>query len=697
MGLIHVVEQVTLVVLAAAFPVILGAVSQVAGAANVLLDGLGDLHAVFIGGVGVVHAAQAGGTQCCHAGVEQGLGLAVGLVLHDGLHAAGEVGAVQITVEHIAVTGVHVAHGHLGHHLVGGAGAHAGLIIVDGGSQGGSYALAGIVVGVQTDVEGVLALLQHIAAVAIAVEGSQIVSLEVDGHGLGLARFDEIGLLVADEDLCGLLQAGALDAAGLVGVVGGGHVQLHHLLAGLIAGVGDGDADGVGAVGLQVYLGGLHLLGESGVAQAVAEGVLDHLVIALCLAVLPLMVGEEVAVEEALCVGGLIEPVAHIDAFLVLIVAHVGGVAGGVLDGAHVGVLVVVVVVEGGHGGHIVSVGIHQTAGGVHVAGQDLGNAHKTGFAGMADPQAGVHAVRFLLDLAQLDHGGGVHQHDGLAKVLLAELQQVLLILAQLQVSGAGGGGAVAVIVHDGGSAFCAGPAEGDDGHTVVAVSHEFVLVPLVDFLGKFADLGVSAPVALAVVVLVLLVLGALEGDDLALAVVAVEIGSGVHVPVAAHGLFQPGPGLLVHIEILLGAQGRTLGLGAVEGFLHGVGVLVVLTAGGTGAAVDVVVGHGAQNGHLGALCQGQGVVLIPQQDRALCQHIGNEFPSLGQEGHFVQVQVSVGADRSGVAHITGQGGAEVVQQDVHQHSCHQQHGDDNDTRNQALVLFHVFRSFSDK
>ena len=692
MGLIDIVVEVALVILQTAFPVGFLAVGQIAGAANILLHGLGDLYTVFIGSIGIIHGTQGGSTKSRNTGSKQRLGLAVGLMLHDHFHAALKIRTVQVAIEHIAVTGIHVTHGNGGCSMIRAAGADTGLVVVVGGCQIGRHRITGIIVSIQTDVENVLALFQNISAGAIGIEGSQIIGGKVDGNGLRLTGFQQIGLLIADQNLCGLLQAGTLNTAVVIGIIGSLHIELNNLLARHLTGVGNRNGDGVSAMSLQFHIAGIHRVVKCGIAQTIAERILDHLVIAFCVAILPLMAGKIIAFKVSFCVSGLIETVADIDAFLVLIVAQVGRVAGRVHDIRHIGVLVVVVVVERGHGGHIISIGVNQSAGGVDITAQDLTDRNQTGFAGMADPQTCLNGIFFLFQLTQFNGRRGVDQDNGGLIVLCTESQQILLILAQLQVSGAGGSNAITVIIHNGGCAFRAGTAEGHDDHIVVAVFHEQVLIPLIDLTGEFTDLGVSTPVAAAVVVLILRILGALKCNDLATAIMTVVIFGGVHIASTADSHFQPCPSLVVDIQILLGADTVALGLGTFKGFDHSIGVLVVLTAGRAGTAVDVVVGHGTQNGDLAALGQRQGVVFIAQQDSAFCFHGGNQLPALSQKRHFIQVQLTVVHRHIGrTAHIAGKCLTVIDEQHVQDQGDHQQDSNDRDTGNDTLVPFHFF------
>src|SRR5699024_3738105 len=115
--------------------------------------------------------------------------------------------------------------------------------------------------------------LQHIAAVGLVVVGGHVLGGKGDGDGLAVAGLEQLGLVEAGQHHMGLFNA----AHG----VGSGVVDLDHVLAGHAAGVGYLHGHGDGAVGIRVVL---NLLGKGGVAQAVAEGVLDGGLVGLLVA-----------------------------------------------------------------------------------------------------------------------------------------------------------------------------------------------------------------------------------------------------------------------------------------------------------------------------------------------------------------------------------------------------------------------------
>ena len=170
----------------------------------------------------------------------------------------------------------------------GGLIARAGIALaVDDGFRHGIGPAVDQLVGIVHQLDLVVAGFQHVAAGPEGVEGGHVLRREGDGHGLGGAGLQQAGLPEARQHHVSLLDA----APG----VGGGVVDLHHVLAGHSAGIRDLHLHGDGAAAVGVALDALL---KAGVAQAVAEGVLHGAVV----------------VDEA--VGGrrLIVAVAHVDA-----------------------------------------------------------------------------------------------------------------------------------------------------------------------------------------------------------------------------------------------------------------------------------------------------------------------------------------------------------------------------------------------
>jgi len=384
----------------------------VADVLQVLLEQLGQGQLDGFGGQGAVpvRAAQPG-HGLLNALVQVGVG--AGQLVGDG--GAVFAGGIGSGVEGVLGPGVGQVGVAVGGHL-----AVGGLHGVALGSQNVVDSVVGIGGGGEVVVTGV----EDVGAGAVGVVGSNVAL--VDGHGqrLGSARLDHAGLAEADQRNGRLLDAVFLVVVG----VGALDIDLHGLFAGHVAGVGDLDGDGVGVIG--GIVADVHVADvEVGVAHAVAEGVSHDVAVGVVACVAG--AGDEVLV------AGLVVLVAHIDAFLV---DHVGLSLGG-----HIAALDIAFVGGGGevpHGGGaevVVAVGIDQAAGGVDLAGQDLGHGIDAGDAHVTDPQCGVDVVLVVLEEIDLQGVGGVDQQDGLfdGAVFLHlgnVLQHSLLVLVERQI-----------------------------------------------------------------------------------------------------------------------------------------------------------------------------------------------------------------------------------------------------------------------
>ena len=412
-------------------------------------------------------------------------------------------------------------------------------LVIDGGGGHGVLPLVDDLVGVAHQLNLIGAGLQHIAAVGLVVVGGHVLGGKGDGDGLAVTGLEQLGLVEAGQHHVGLFNA----AHG----VGGGVVDLDHVLTGHAAGVGHLHGHGDGAVGVRVVL---NFLGKGGVAQAVAEGVLDGGLVGLLVAQAGLVVDP----------AGLIEAVAHVDALGVL---HVVAL--------QVAVCKVACVPVGGGGGDVIGVGVSEAAGGVHHAGQGLAHGVHTGAAGAADPQGGVDAV--ILQEAQLHGVGGVDEHHhGLIALGLDQLQQVLFVLGEGEVAAAVVGVAVSGLVHVGGqvAALAADTGEHDHGHVGEVPG---LLEHLIGVLGG----------------------GHLSGG---------EVGAGVTAL-----LRTADAGIAVEVGQLL-VDGKA-GVGQALDQVH-VGGRVAGAA--AGAAVEGGDAGVAEQVDFGALLQGEGAVLVLQQ-----------------------------------------------------------------------------------
>ena len=528
-------------------------------------------------------------------------------------------------------------------------GGHAALVRALGGQD-----VVDGVMGVFAHGEVVIAVLQDVGLGVHVVVGGQILLLHRNGKVLGVTGGDEL-LVEAAQLHRGLLHL----VVDIILGVGGLEVDLHGVLAVHRAGI----------LHVHLHLEGIALLLdgevgvlEGGVAQAVAEGE-GHVGAIVILPGVAL-------VQHIVLIPRLVVAVAHVDA---LLVHHVVPVAladagvGVVLGGGHVviravGIGVRAEVLHGGGGVVVLEEGVHDAARGVHRAGQDVGHGGDAGHAHIADPQHRVDAV--VVHKVQLEGVGGVEQHhDLLEGALLLELLQVLqhldLLFAQAQVVAIGHIGLQLGQAAGQVRPLAAGPGQHHQGHVAV-------LGP-----GALQGIGILAPGHLIDAVLRLVAAG----------------GVGVHPLVAGAGVKLP----------LLGVDG-IVAEGPVDGGLEGDGVVRGHLA-GAGAAVQQVKAGLGEGGELGARGQGQGVVPVDQQGRALRLNVVAQLLFKGHEVVFVLViapeidfGVGVGDDLLGLGpqgHVDS-GGKGVGDGDGHD-AHHQQQGGDHceDGPQQAAFFLH--------
>ena len=218
---------------------------------------------------------------------------------------------------------------------------------------------------------------------------------------------------------------------------------MNHVLAGHVAGVGDGDGHGVSALRLVIGHGVQRLL-KRGVAQAIAEGVAHFLGVVPAVGAVEgpgRAVGTSGAHHRVL-ISGLVVLVAHVDAL------GIDNVIIDVLIAVDLVVLIEFIGVAPGHnalyaavdhrggGDGAGGVGIHRLAGGVDLTGQHICDGSAAVGAGHAGEQAGVHAVllqeaQFHLELRGEDHYD-LAEHTG--RFLVSQIgNQSLLIGGQVQ------------------------------------------------------------------------------------------------------------------------------------------------------------------------------------------------------------------------------------------------------------------------
>ena len=447
----------------------------------------------------------------------------------------------------------------------------------------GSKDVVDSVVRIGSSGEVVVTGIQNVGLGVVCVVGAQLALLHCDGHILGSAGSQHIGLGKAAQLCSGLLDAVCLIVVG----VGRLEVDLHGLLAGIgLAGVGDLQGDGEGVV----RLGHIEVaVSEGGVAVAVAEGIGNGggPVIVACLG----------SAHDHILVTGLEVAVAQIDAFLIDAVhaLHVCTLGQQVVL-CCVGVGLGVEVVHGRVCQIVVQVGVHQRAGGGHSAGEQLAHTVDTGLAHIADPHGGIDAVVLAADgrveEVHFQCVGAVDQDDdGLEGAVVLQclqvLQQLDLFCRQLQIVAAALGTGDPAVVGAVGTAgqvcaLTAGAGEHHDGSIAI--------------LGKAAlGAGQCAPRSFIDSVLGVCFQRIRDGGR----------GNAAVVLHHAVGLVQI-PQRLVDLNAL-----------SFQCFLQ-VGGLAGIHGTGAGAAVHQVHRAMAEQADLGAVCQRQGSVVVLQQGSAL-------------------------------------------------------------------------------
>ena len=558
---------------------------------------------------------------------------------HDGSPALGPVGTGEVldsagdelvdvhilqSVLHVLRIGLDVLGGHVDD--LGAAGVKA-LALVDQDQGLGVGFLGGEdvvdrLMGAVADGKVVVAGVQHPGALGpVGLDGVLIVARGIAGvedHGdfLGGAGLQDTGLAEADQ-----LQRGLLQPAGGVRSL---HIELDHVLAGNVAGVGDLH-NGL-ALAADLEVNALELLLEGGVGQAVAEGV-GNLGGVVPGAGDGARVGVGIALaEDRVLVTGLIVLVALVDALGL----HQIGVAAVIEGDAAVaegvpGVEVNAEVHHRGGGDGADGVGVGQLAGRRDVAGEHVGQAQAAVHAQIADPEEGVH-IRILLELFNFHGAGGVEQDDELAAVLLGHGDHIALVAGQgqrtLKAVAVHGGDHVGMVV--GGFGVVAGDEH--DGYGAVGGGEQLVAV------------GLGRRLAHVVGGEVLGHGGEHRGQDVT--------GDGHTEEQSRHAVGIHG-GIRVELDEVL-VHGEASGRQRLLEAVHGLARVPVDDGGGAHhAAQNGVVGvHTPQGDGFAFLVQGQRAVVLEQDDA-----FGGDFRcELGLRGdHVLQGSIVGDKTRAGV------------------------------------------------
>ena len=493
-----------------------------------------------------------------------------------GVHAFLRHGVVRGSSNRLGIVGEVISAGQgdelivseveLGGCSLGIGAAGVGLVIDDGGSDVVGLGIQHRV-GILVDADDIVALFQHVAALVLAVKAGHVLGVEGQGQGLGSARLNGVGLAEGDEVGGSLLNA----AIGVRRV----EVDLHGVLTGNLAGVGDGDIQGDGAVSLGH---GVDFLGKGGVGQAVAEGILNGLVI----------------VDQALGSGSLVELVADVDALnivdevrgnLLWITAKRAG--SGVTKGIRIGVSKVADVVEGRSCGQVIDESVGRVAGGVDLTGNNLAQSVEAGLAGAGAPDNALD-LGVLIDEAQLEGVGTIVNQHNVVEVGADEVDHVALSLAQgevmlavLEVLVLGGVVGVVDGAHIGGQVRTLAANTADDDHCSVRER-----LGVVDQLLGVAGGGGLGQGPVRVDVTQRRALGAVSGVEIA------QLGVGVDAGV---------------VQAIQQADGGTIDRDRAS----------------AGAAVDRADRSPAKDVQVAAGREGQFVVIVLQQDDAFLGNLG--------------------------------------------------------------------------
>ena len=275
----------------------------------------------------------------------------------------------------------------------------------------GQYIVHGLVCAV-ADGEPVVTGIENIAAlgtgcvVSGGIPAGHILHIRGDGHGFGGTGRKLGGLAVVQQ-----LDGSLLNAVFLVIIgVGQADIELHNILSGYAAGVGDCDLGGDG-LAAEVNAQRIEGLLKGSVAQTIAERIGDLIVI------VPAAVrgGADCRIGIALPhdgvkIAGLVVFVADVDVLrLDQGIVHVDVRVG-------VGPLQVAVVLGAGGVGVLDGIGIGQMTGGTDRTGENVGYTVEAVAARQTYLQDGVNTV-IVLNLLHLHGAGVVQQHNDLAAV----------------------------------------------------------------------------------------------------------------------------------------------------------------------------------------------------------------------------------------------------------------------------------------
>ena len=241
----------------------------------------------------------------------------------------------------------------------------------------------------------VIAGVQNIGARAVGIIGSQIPLVHINRNGFRAARLQNAGLVKAAQ-LNGSLFHVVVDV--ILGV-GRLRIDLNGLLARCLAMVGHSNAHFI-LIGSGIVFHRHVGVAELGVAQTMAKRECNIVAVDKAAGI--------AGAHNDVFIAGLIILVAHIDAFLIDHIAlgavrNQPEVAG--VPGRHK-------IPHGGRGVVVIAVGVHQRAGGIDLARQNIRHRIGSADAHAADPQTGVDVIGIPLEEIHLQRIRGVEQHN---------------------------------------------------------------------------------------------------------------------------------------------------------------------------------------------------------------------------------------------------------------------------------------------
>ena len=269
--------------------------------------------------------------------------------------------------------------------------------------------------GIAAQAKGISTGIQHIALVRLIIVRCHVIIIHGHAHGLALARLEQISFCKSAQNNRRFFNS--------TGGIGCGVIQLYHIFACHIT--------GIGYLNTYLYLAALAAYFplrvapiKRGIAQAIAKGILNSFLI-LCF----FLRGINIVIPN---VTGLVIAITYIDAFLVVHVLAVVGIAIAVDRKTTVCISKIAKVFISWRTGHIISIGINQMAGRVVFTHHCFRYSNRTSGARAACPNCSIHLV--VLNKAKVHRIACVNDNDDLIKRCFQLCQQFFFCRLQLQV-----------------------------------------------------------------------------------------------------------------------------------------------------------------------------------------------------------------------------------------------------------------------